>query len=75
MDAIRLRRAAPPAIGARIATLPVRLLLRVSNAVLGWQSRARDRYHLAALDDHMLRDMGLTRLDADREFRKPFWRD
>jgi uncharacterized protein YjiS (DUF1127 family) len=29
---------------------------------------------LATLCDRSLRDIGLTRYDADREARKPFWR-
>lgn len=40
-----------------------------------WRRRSRDRVQLAALDDRMLRDIGLTR--GDREFlaNKPFWRE
>jgi uncharacterized protein YjiS (DUF1127 family) len=29
---------------------------------------------LAMLDDHMLKDIGLTRMDVEREISKPFWR-
>jgi len=36
--------------------------------------RARQRRDLAALSDHNLRDIGLTRNDVDLEVRKPFWR-
>jgi len=39
-----------------------------------WIERARQRKALAALDDHQLRDIGITRLDAARECGKPFWR-
>jgi len=40
-----------------------------------WRRRGRERAQLAALDDRMLRDIGLTH--ADREFlaNKPFWRE
>ena len=41
--------------------------------VLLWRARARDRQELARLSDRMLRDIGITRLDAERELRKPFW--
>jgi uncharacterized protein YjiS (DUF1127 family) len=39
-----------------------------------WIGRARQRQALAKLDDHQLRDLGITRLDAARECEKPFWR-
>ncbi len=34
----------------------------------------RQRKALAALDDHMLKDIGLTRCDVDAEVSRPFWR-
>jgi uncharacterized protein YjiS (DUF1127 family) len=37
--------------------------------------RARQRRDLAALSDHGLRDIGLSRSDVDLEISKPFWRD
>jgi uncharacterized protein YjiS (DUF1127 family) len=43
-------------------------------AALSCAERARQRRHLAGLDDHMLRDIGLTRADVAAETRKPFWR-
>lgn len=36
--------------------------------------RHRQRRSLAALDDHLLRDVGLSRADVSRECEKPFWR-
>ena len=36
--------------------------------------RYRQRRTLAELDDHLLRDIGVTRRDADVECRKPPWR-
>lgn len=36
--------------------------------------RARQRRDLAALSDHALRDIGLTRSDVAAEVGKPFWR-
>ncbi|HEV8679582.1 MAG TPA: DUF1127 domain-containing protein [Stellaceae bacterium] len=40
-----------------------------------WRRRSRERAQLAALDDRMLKDIGLTR--SDREFlaNKPFWKE
>ncbi|HUL06639.1 MAG TPA: DUF1127 domain-containing protein [Candidatus Acidoferrum sp.] len=40
-----------------------------------WCRRGRDRRDLASLNDRMLLDMGVTRADVEREYRKPFWRD
>ena len=39
-----------------------------------WIERVRQRQALAALDDKMLQDIGITRFDAARECGKPFWR-
>jgi uncharacterized protein YjiS (DUF1127 family) len=40
-----------------------------------WRRRARDRAQLARLDDRMLKDIGLTRADAQFLSDKPFWRE
>jgi uncharacterized protein YjiS (DUF1127 family) len=40
-----------------------------------WRQRLRDRQRLAEMDDRSLRDIGLTRYDAELELRKPFWRE
>lgn len=39
-----------------------------------WRARARQRRALATLDDQMLRDIGVTRVEVARECEKPFWR-
>lgn len=41
---------------------------------VNWWQRARERRRLRELEDHLLRDLGLTRADALREAAKPFWR-
>jgi uncharacterized protein YjiS (DUF1127 family) len=40
-----------------------------------WSRRSRERAELAALDDRMLKDIGLTRVDAEFLSNKPFWRE
>jgi uncharacterized protein YjiS (DUF1127 family) len=42
--------------------------------VLEWQDRREQRRHLLALDDHLLKDIGITRIDAEVEGFKPFWK-
>jgi uncharacterized protein YjiS (DUF1127 family) len=46
---------------------------RVFDIFCLWRQRARSRAELAALDDRMLDDIGLTRIDVAREVNKPFW--
>jgi uncharacterized protein YjiS (DUF1127 family) len=36
--------------------------------------RSRQRQALAQLDDHDLKDIGMTRQQANAEAAKPFWR-
>jgi uncharacterized protein YjiS (DUF1127 family) len=36
--------------------------------------RSRQRRALASLDDHMLKDIGITRSEACQEYATPFWR-
>lgn len=40
-----------------------------------WRRRVRERGELAALDERMLKDIGLTRADAEYLSNKPFWRE
>lgn len=40
-----------------------------------WRARARSRDELARLDSRGLRDLGLSRSQAEFEINKPFWRD
>ena len=39
-----------------------------------WYERWRQRRHLADLDDHILRDIGIPPGMVERERGKPFWR-
>lgn len=36
--------------------------------------RHRERNALSAMDDRLLRDIGVTRADVDQEINKPVWR-
>jgi uncharacterized protein YjiS (DUF1127 family) len=46
---------------------------RAITTLLRWQELARERRALMRLDDHMLKDIGITRADAQRESERPFW--
>lgn len=63
---LRLQPAQPVALGSRF--LGALLTLEA------WADRRRQRQVLSELDDHMLRDIGLTRAAAEHEASKPFWR-
>jgi uncharacterized protein YjiS (DUF1127 family) len=44
------------------------------DTLLTWQRRHKDRMHLMSLDDRLLRDIGISYVEVDREASKPFWR-
>jgi len=50
-----------------------RWLDEVSNLLMHWLDASRSRQTLDELDDHLLRDIGLTRAEARRESGKFFW--
>ena len=39
-----------------------------------WVQRANHRSQLLTLDDRLLNDIGLSRAEADKEAKKPFWK-
>ena len=41
--------------------------------LLLWHERSRQRRHLSRLDGHLLRDIGLSEIDVERECRKLPW--
>ena len=47
----------------------------VRAALREWRRRRNGRLELARLDERMLRDIGLTRFDAEYEVNKRFWRE
>ena len=50
------------------------LITAVSGTLRHWQARAAQRAQLAALENHRLKDIGVSRAAAAREAAKPFWR-
>jgi uncharacterized protein YjiS (DUF1127 family) len=52
---------------------PARLWQLAAAILVLWTQRARQRRDLRALDDRLLEDVGLTRVQVRRECAKPFW--
>jgi uncharacterized protein YjiS (DUF1127 family) len=48
-------------------------IIAIISIVVLWLERGRSRRALATLDDHQLRDIGVTRAEARLESAKPFW--
>jgi len=49
-------------------------VVRAIRLVRTWRQRARGRRQLAQMSEFQLKDIGVSRIDAKREARKPFWR-
>jgi len=58
--------------GVMVAPGPA--LRGLSSLLRLWWQRSRERRQLALLTDRDLHDLALTRIDAQREARKPFWK-
>ena len=48
---------------------------RPQNLFTLWRDRAKKRRQLAEMRERELKVIGLTRLDAAEEERKPFWKE
>ena len=61
-------------LGGQVTLSPLAVVaLRVAVTLTKWSERRRTRLQLKALDDHLLRDVGLDRLTAQRESSRKFW--
>ena len=72
----------PPTVSSTAANDRVRSGLPARPSPLAWlatlkrmHERWRRRQALLELDDRLLRDIGITRAEANREARKSFWTD
>lgn len=50
------------------------LRYRLSHQIRQYCHYRRSRRHLLALDERLLEDIGITREQAQKEGRKPFWK-
>jgi uncharacterized protein YjiS (DUF1127 family) len=53
---------------------PLNALQNLNVLILLWINRYRQRKLLASLEDYLLKDIGLSRVDALKEAGKPFWK-
>jgi uncharacterized protein YjiS (DUF1127 family) len=50
-----------------------RALVGILETLVRWQEVSIQRRRLLELDAHMLKDIGISRADAVREAKRPFW--
>ncbi len=53
---------------------PLNGLQNLNALILLWINRYRQRKLLNSLEDHLLKDIGVSRVDALQESNKPFWK-
>ncbi len=56
-------------------TVVCAVVVGLPDTLYTWQQRYRMRHELRHLDERLLRDMGISRYDAARESRRPFWKE
>jgi uncharacterized protein YjiS (DUF1127 family) len=67
-----LKARASPGLSGPATVLPPTAV--ISATLRKWIARPRQRRDLAELEDHLLRDIGVSRGEALREAAKPFWK-
>ena len=65
--------AGPPTLGQLWLAWLASRLRRLPDQLLVWVERSRQRRDLGAMDDRMLRDIGVSHSAAFAEMRKWFW--
>ncbi|CAO3410930.1 DUF1127 domain-containing protein [Azospirillum largimobile] len=68
--------AAPGAVPAadRVTRVASRPLWRLLDLLFSAMERRKQRRALMGLDDHLLKDIGVSRSEVEQEVSKPFWR-
>jgi len=59
---------------ARVLTVGIRPVWKTVEHAFSAYERWRQRQALMRLDDHLLKDIGLSRADVEAEASKPFWK-
>lgn len=58
----------------RVTRVARRPLWRLLDLLFSAMERRKQRHALMGLDDHLLKDIGISRSEAEQEVSKPFWR-
>ncbi|WP_236784034.1 DUF1127 domain-containing protein [Azospirillum humicireducens] len=58
----------------RVTRVASRTFQRMLDLLFSALERRKQRYTLMHLDDHQLKDIGLSRSQVEQEVTKPFWR-
>jgi uncharacterized protein YjiS (DUF1127 family) len=72
---VRTIDAARNAIAFQLARRLQAITIVACARVLRWHELSRQRRALLALNERMLKDIGISRGEAEREARRPFWSD
>ena len=64
-----------PIAPLRVANNPHAVFPGPFGILLTWLERYRQRRTVYGLSDHMLKDIGVSRADVERESSKQFWRE
>ncbi len=57
----------------RLRAAALAAVIAAFDRIAAWQARARQRRELAQLDARELKDIGISRAQAEAEAAKPFW--
>ena len=55
------------------SSAPRHAALGIFQTLVTWHQRSAERQHLANMSDFYLKDIGISRAEAELEASKPFW--
>ncbi|MEZ5628067.1 MAG: DUF1127 domain-containing protein [Rhodocyclaceae bacterium] len=73
MTSLTQKACAPAVASTDLGSVLRHLGRAVRTTITVWRQRSASRRELRELDEHVLRDVGISRGQADFEGNKPFW--
>lgn len=73
MTSLTQQACAPAVASTDLGSVLRHLGRTVRTTITVWRQRSASRRELRELDEHVLRDVGISRSQADFEGNKPFW--